>query len=103
MKLSINEYQCFRRIYRLPTRTVNALSRLPNSLWPTVRQLDYFEQKMINECGGFVQDESDGTKTIWIANTKQVFINYLKNLNEAAWNGKHPDKVKVVISGDKGK
>lgn len=39
-------FLAFQRVYRLPTRTVNALSKIPKSRWPTARQLEWAEKKV---------------------------------------------------------
>jgi hypothetical protein len=96
------DFLAFQRIFRLPLTTVAALSKIPNSVWPTVWQLRSFEQKFIDECGGFVQEEFNGVEMIWAADPCKVFIRYVKNLRDAVWGGDVPNPLTVVLSGDKG-
>lgn len=96
------DFLAFQRIFRLSKRTVNALSKIPKSHWPTARQLEYFEQKYIDECGGFVQEDFENVKVIWAADPCKLFIRYVKNLQDSAWGNKIPNPLQIVLSGDKG-
>jgi len=95
-------YLSFQRIYRLPLRTIDALSKLPDSKWPTGEQLRYAEGKLIAECGGFTEEQSGDVKMIYATDPSKMFARYLKNLWETSWNRKFPPNLKLVLSGDKG-
>jgi hypothetical protein len=71
--LSGIDYLAFQRIYKLPYRTVNALSKIPKSTWPTVKQLRKIEDHLIKSCGEFVEATIDGTKMIWAKHPNIVF------------------------------
>lgn len=100
--LDMLSYLKFQRIHHLTIETVDALSNLPKSSWPTARQLRYFEDQLINRLGGFTEYEYEGIRMIWATEPAKVFIEYLKNLYNNVWKGKVPNVVKVVLSGDKG-
>jgi hypothetical protein len=95
-------YLAFQRIYHLPNRTIQALSKLPNSSWPTLKQLSLTEDKLIADCGGFTQRTVESVNMIWVTEPANVFFKYLDNLLKTAWNNNIPDQLKVVVTGDKG-
>lgn len=96
------DFLAFQRAFRLPNRTVTALSKIPKSHWPTARQLEYFEKKLIEELGGFTQTKIDDVEMIWIADPLKVFMSYIKNLRDSVWGGNIPNPLTLVVSGDKG-
>lgn len=77
-ELSKPSYLAFQRIHRLSNKTVNALSKIPKSTWPSIDQLRYCEKNIIKECGGFTEEKIKDVKMIWATDPIKAFFCYLE-------------------------
>lgn len=96
------DYCAFRRLHRIPERTIIALSSFPNSNWPSLSQLNQCEKRLIEKCGGFTNENVDGVEMLWASDPLCLLTGYLQHLQTTFWSGKIPNRVKLVLSGDKG-
>jgi hypothetical protein len=102
-EMSIEEFRAFRRFHRLTERIVYALAALPGSKWPTLAQLNRSEKQLVEQCGGFTLEHVDGIEMMWATDPMKLFCTYFENVRKTAWGGGTPDRVKLVLSADKGR